>query len=768
MMNKRDLCVRTALTLSLAAVGGPALAQDAGTSAQEPAPAQQGGSGEVGAAAQNTEASQGDTEAAPDEIVVTAQKRTQLLIDVPQSISVVGGDTLERQQATNFQDYLKLVPGLQLNQDTPGAGRLVLRGINTGGVASTVAVYVDETPFGSSSGLVNGGVLAGDFDTFDVARIEVLRGPQGTLYGASSLGGVLKFVTNEPSTRGFAGRARASVETVRGGDMSYSGVAMLNVPLGDKLAVRGSGYYRKIGGFVDSIGTAGSDVDKNFNDTRSYGGRGSILFRPSDTFSLRLSAVVQELKSNGSSEVESDPDTLRTLYGRQSRSQFVPSFTDVSYQVYNATANLDLNFATLTSATSYGKLVQDSRGDLTTQLSGALAPAIGPNDLALLQTTSVRRLTQELRLASASNDRFEWLAGGYYTRERGRILQSFSAFQPGTLDPIADLPLLALVEVPSRYEEYAGFANATIYFGDKFDLTFGGRYSYNRQRASQSNDGIFAGGPSTLPTARSSDKVFTYSVAPKFSVSDNVSLYARVAKGFRPGGPNVVPAAAPEAARTFDSDSLVSYEVGVKAQTPDRRLSIDIAAFHIDWKDIQLFALVEDFGVNANGGKASSDGLEFTTTFRPLRGLNLSLNGAYTNARLRDDTGPIVGGADGDRLPFVPEVVLGINGDYEWTLASGVEAYVGGSLRTVSKQSGSYDFDYRTANGRQRQLRAYDVVDLRAGVVFGEFSLEAFARNLTDSAGRTSTSGLLNIPNGAIATGIIRPRTFGVTLGAGF
>ena len=135
-----------------------------------------------------------------DEIVVTAQKRSQTLIDVPQSVSVVSGATLEQQGATNFADYLKNVPSLQLVQGTPGQGRLVLRGINTGGVASTVAVYVDETPFGSSTGLANGSELAGDFDSFDIARIEVLRGPQGTLNGASSLGVLLKFVTNAPTT----------------------------------------------------------------------------------------------------------------------------------------------------------------------------------------------------------------------------------------------------------------------------------------------------------------------------------------------------------------------------------------------------------------------------------------------------------------------------------------------------------------------------------------------------------------------------------------
>ena len=156
-----------------------------------------------------------------------------------------------------MQDFVKLVPGLQLTQATPGFGRLVIRGINTGGVASTVGVYVDETTFGSSSGIANGAILAGDFDTFDVARIEVLRGPQGTVYGASSLGGVLKYVTNEPQFDGFEGRVRGSLESVDGGDMSYSGAAVVNIPVSDSVAIRASGFYRNVGGFVDSIGTGG-------------------------------------------------------------------------------------------------------------------------------------------------------------------------------------------------------------------------------------------------------------------------------------------------------------------------------------------------------------------------------------------------------------------------------------------------------------------------------------------------------------------------------
>lgn len=154
-----------------------------------------------------------------EEIVVTAQKREQTLMEIPQSITVIDGELLRRQQADNFQDYLSLVPGLSLESSTQGVTRITLRGVNTGGVASTVGVYVDEVPFGSSSGLANAAILAGDFDTFDVARLEVLRGPQGTLYGASSLGGVIRFVTNAPDPRAFEFRAEAGVEDVESGDL---------------------------------------------------------------------------------------------------------------------------------------------------------------------------------------------------------------------------------------------------------------------------------------------------------------------------------------------------------------------------------------------------------------------------------------------------------------------------------------------------------------------------------------------------------------------
>ncbi|HEU4967415.1 TonB-dependent receptor [Sphingomonas sp.] len=743
MKTVRILCGGTAMALTLAA---------APAAAQPPASAQ--------TAAANSE-----------DIVVTAQKREQLLIDVPQSISVVSGAALEEQHANNFSDYLKLVPGLQLNQSTPGQGRLLLRGINTGGVASTVSVYVDETPFGSSSGLVNGAILAGDFDTFDVARVEVLRGPQGTLYGASSLGGVLKFVTNAPQMESFELRGRASVEAVDGGDTSYAGNAVVNIPLGSTLAFRASGTYRKDGGFIDSIGTAGSDVEKNINDARIYGGRASLLFTPSHRISVRATAILQDIKADAPSTVEADPFTLKPLYGRLSLSQFVPQFTDIRYRIYNGTADFDLGFANLTSSTSYATQDETLRSDVTANLSAVVEGVFGaPNELFLAQQTNDEKFTQELRL-SDQTDAFDWLIGGYYTHEKGEILQEYVPVEPGTFTRITTLPLLAQVSLHSVYEEIAWFANATLHLGERFDIDFGGRYSHNRQHANQVGDGALAGGP-TNNIASSSENVFTYSVAPKLKFDDNVSVYARVAKGFRPGGPNVLPPSAPAGTpATYDSDSVISYEAGVKAQTPDNDFSIDFALYHIDWNHIQLFAIVNNFGVNTNGGSAKSDGAEFTVTVRPTAGLNLALNGAFTNARLTADSGPLVGGLKGDRLPFTPKYSAALNGDYRWSLAGSTEAYIGGSVRLVGDQPGAFDATFRAANGRQREVPSYSVVDLRAGLDFGRFGVEAYVKNLGNSHGITSTSavqanGFDIYPNGAIGTGIIRPRTIGLSLTA--
>jgi outer membrane receptor protein involved in Fe transport len=702
-------------------------------------------------------------------VVVTAQKVEQSLVDVPLSISVLGSADLERAQALNMQDYMKQVPGLQLTQSTPGFGRVVMRGINTGGVATTVGVYVDETTFGSSSGLANGAILAADFDTFDVARIEVLRGPQGTLYGASSLGGVLKYVTYQPQFESFEGRARASLESVDDGELSYSGAAMVNIPASDKLAFRASGFYRKIGGFIDSIGTADSDIADDINGSKVSGGRVSMLFNPNERFSLRLSAYIQDIDSHESNAVDADARSGESLYGGLTRSRFVPERADVSYRVYNATAVWDLGNMDLTSATSYGTLQQQYRDDYTLIIADLLEAIFEvENEDFVQQTTSVKRFTQELRLSSHPNELIDWLVGAYYTDEKGLIDQNVHTVVPGTFDDIEGLPVMGVGVIDSKYKEYALFANWTFKFTPKFDLTVGGRYSQNDQDELQNTSGLLFGGDSEIP-GDSSESVFTWSFAPKFKLNERVALYARAAKGFRPGGPNALaPNAPPGTPNSYDSDKIVSYEVGVKGDTESRTFGFDVAAFHIDWDDIQLLARVNGVGINTNAGGAKSEGLEASLSLRPVQGLRLTLTGAYTDAKLTEDTDLLlVGGRDGDRLPYTPKASVGLSGEYEWAVGQANTAFVGGSWNRMSDIPASFDPAFLATNDRQRYLDAYQTLDLHAGIDFGKFSIELFGRNLTNDEGKTSADAGTT-PNGGIAAGVIRPRSYGLTVTAGF
>ena len=443
-----------------------------------------------------------NTENSTDDIIVTAQKREQRLIEVPQSISVVSGDALEQRQATSFADYVGLVPGLSLQQGNPGNTRVVLRGINTGSASPTVAIYVDDTPFGSSTSQTNGALLAGDFDTFDIDRVEVLRGPQGTLYGANLLGGVIKYVTTSPKLGVFEARGQAGVAAVDSGGTNWSGNGAVNVPLGDSLALRASGFYRRSAGFIDAIGRPGKDV----NRADSYGGRASLLFKPSNTFSIRLTGLAQNIRADSRAVFDADSVTLDPIsrdpvtgapISGLVRTQNFSDSNNVDYRVYTGTLNWDFGFANLTSVTSYSDLRRREStdvsypdvggltlGDLGTSIYGSEVP-LGVTQPALIRQ---KKFTQEVRLTSGKSDAFEWLIGGYITREPGKILQRYFPFDvaSGQILPEATtlaatrFPTLVTVQLDSVYKEYAGFGSVTVHFGPRFDLTGGARYSHNR------------------------------------------------------------------------------------------------------------------------------------------------------------------------------------------------------------------------------------------------------------------------------------------------
>jgi outer membrane receptor protein involved in Fe transport len=733
-----------------------------------------------------------------EEIIVTAQKREQALAEIPMSITVLDGDILARQHADNFQDMLALVPGLSIVSATRGVTRLTLRGINTGGVASTVGVYVADVPFGSSSGLANGAVLSGDFDTFDLARVEVLRGPQGTLYGASSLGGVMKYVPNPASMAKFEAKLQGSVESVKDADPGYALTGAINMPMGDQFAVRASGFYRVDEGYIDSIGNnpiaalqdptvnvlEGTLVQEDINSVDTYGGRIQALYQPSDRFSINLMALMQDIDSGAPNTVDGDPDTLDALNGSPVQGRYQEQFTDIAYRVYSATIDWDFDAASLQSVTGYGTFEQDFQLDtaIAASLTGgpplsALitlifddpnTPEVAPLLSSILpQITSTDKWTQEFRLLSADSDTFEWLVGAYYTEEESLIDQTILAVEPGTQNLVAGFPTLAIANVTSEYEEIALFANATWHLTGQFELSLGARQSDNEQSATQNTDGPLAGGAPLTINGSSSESPFTWSFSPRYTFNDNTSTYLRVATGFRPGGPNILPPGAPAGTpASYESDSLTSYEAGLKTKSSNGLFALDFAAYYLDWDDIQLFAVVNGFGVNANGGTAVSKGLELTTAFMPTDDFVLSFNGAYTDAYLTQDTDPSLGGLDGDPLTFVPQWSFGLSGDYEWAVGGDSTAYVGGTLGYIGERP--IGFDQRESDGSIREAGSYTTLNLRAGLRTERWNFELYGKNVTDETAITSV-GTENTPaTGRVDLGTIRPQTFGLLVGVSF
>jgi len=688
-------------------------------------------------------------EAAQADIIVTAQKRSERLIDVPQSVSVITGGTLQNQHAERLSDYLTRIPSANVVESQPGSSRIVLRGINTGGVGATVATYIDETPFGSATALANGGVLAPDLDPFDLDRVEVLRGPQGTLYGANSLGGLVKLVTVTPNPGAFDAAGEFSVENVAHGETGYLGRVAANVPLGSDLAVRATGFYRSDPGYIDDP-LRGSDV----NDGKTYGGRISFMARPAPALRIRASALMQNIRSDGTNVVDVDPVTLRPTIGKYDHERFVNEPNNIDYRLYNTTIDYDFGPVSLVSATSYGTLKQVGIVDG----SGALGAPVG-----LDQGMRQRRFTQEVRLASNGPDAIEWTLGGFYTHESNRLAQNVFFVDPLTGDRLLDG--LLVVALPSRYRELAGFANATWHIAPKFDLTAGGRYSHNRQSSEQATSGLLLPAATNV-SGKSSDSVFTYSIAPQYKPSRNTTIYARIAKGYRPGGPNALSPDAPDAVpRQFGPDTTINYEVGLKTQAADRLWSLELTAFLTNWKDIQLLVQLGQFGVNTNGGGARSKGVEISAGLNPSRSLSLYANGAYVDAYLTDDA-VLAGGLKGDQLPYNPKWQSTIGAEYDHPLSGSVNGRAGISWRyTASRFS---DFNPPPAPdvpaAPQHKLDSFSQIDAHAGVDVGKFRVDAFVRNLTGSRAIVNI-GAFGAFNGDLPAAVIMPRTFGLSLG---
>jgi iron complex outermembrane recepter protein len=691
------------------------------------------------------------------EIIVTAQKKSERLQDVPIPLSVVSAQSLMEQNQLRFEDYFSDFPGLNFSSGDRGELFPAIRGLTTGSYSNpTVGIVIDDVPYGASANIFS----APDIDPSDLAHIEVLRGPQGTLYGVSSIGGLIKYVTVDPSTDGYSGRVEAGTSTVyNGAKLGYNFRAAVNVPLSNTLAFRASAYSEELPGYIDNVVSGLRGVNK----TTNTGGHFAALWAPADGFSVKLSALVQRSKSGGSSESVLEPslgDLQQNLMPGQGG--FQRDVTSLSATV-KARVTDGVEF---TSVTGYLASRLVSSLDLSTLFGPSVQPIYGVTGSGFTQWNPIDKLSQELRLSGKFGGYADWLLGGFFTDEHGLQTQHFLANNPTTG---ATVGLFGTDVYLYSFKEYATFGDLTVHFTDRFDVQFGGRETWDRQPAFAETTGgnyatLFLGSdPSVTNVEGASSSSFTYLVTPEFKISPDLMVYARLASGYRPGGGNDIFATLTGAPTNYGPDKTNNYEVGMKGNVRDHSLSFDLSLYRIDWQDVQLS--VEDSIGNQytiNGGRAKSQGVEASVEAKPLTGSTVGAWVALNDAEL---TKPIPSGGaagdSGDKLPYSTRFSGNLSLKQDFPLGNDVIGFAGAMMTYMGKRAGNFQ-----PVGVDRQLfPSYVKTDLRAGARYQSWLVDVYLNNVANKRAELG-GGVDGFPTDAII--YIQPRTAGISVSKTF
>jgi len=638
----------------------------------------------------------------------------------------------------------------------PGMGTVSIRGVTTGDLTiATVGTYIDDVAYGSSSAFAAGSATALDMALLDLDHIEILRGPQGTLYGAGAMGGVIKYVTVEPDTSDLSGKAAVGASTTKGGGIGSTVNAVVNIPIkADVAAVRVAAFHDHEGGWVDVLGPA---AGKNLNKGATNGGRVALLLEPSARFHIRATAVTQEIQRGNSDFTDIDAATGKPVDGWNKREQKL--LEPHSVRTTQGAIDLEYDFgqARLNSITS----TQRSKLGQHYDLSAVYAPVIDhyfnftPDTVGEDIAANVRKTTQEFRLTSAAGGAVEWLAGLYWDREtadqKQHVLDTLAGGSP--------LPDLAHIDLLSKYEEMAAYGDITWNATSRLAFTGGVRVAQNKQDFTQTADGPLGG--SSYPTHHSKETPKTWLATARYALTPTSNVYVRAASGYRPGGPNAVlnnlDTGLPLAPPTFQHDSLWSYEAGYKGDLFDNTLSIQAAVYDIRWHNIQQVYSVNGFGVIVNGGKAEIQGFELGATWRPTARLSIVGSLSTIAGKLTDDA-PGLGPA-GSRLPNSADLSASLGAKTSFDVA-GHAGWLGASERRAGERDANVGASYK--------MPGYWLTDLKGGIDFGRVSLSMYVRNLFDAHAQLATSTALLSLGGPAEVELSRPRTVGVTLAASF
>jgi len=721
------------------------------------------------------------------EIIVTALKRNTRVQDTPIAITAITGASLEASGTSSFTELTRDTPSLRIVDGGPGNRRVILRGVTAAG-EPTVGVYYDETPVSGSVGTTSDAAGATpDFRLFDVERAEVLRGPQGTLYGSGSMGGTLRIIFNKPRTDRLEAAFSGNMTTVEGGKMGASLDAMVNVPIvEDKLAIRVVGNATQVAGYVDNSYYG----YKNINDPYSYGGRVMVRYTPTEDLTLDLSAIYEKA-SGESPRWYAETGKKWTTDARSESGNYDTN------RIYNATLNYDFGPVALTAVTTYTDRDRIVVGDVSDTFNGRdtaagcaryhlkdvtltcsdselttyLANTRAIQTSSLYQPQSVKNWLNEIRLSSTGDGPFNWTVGLFSEDRKTVVRSTLLKADPSTgwlLDFNDPTNLAYDRTINDKLNQKAAFAELSYKLWDKLTLTAGARY-YNYKKRVGGRIDMGQEHYSSVVTPYTEAKSKEDGVLTKFNVSyqatPDVMVYAQAAQGFRPGGVNQVIGLS-AALAAYTSDSLWNYEFGVKSKIMPRTY-LNAAVYQIDWSNMQVSARTTGtgsvFGLISNVGASRIRGVE-TEFSTQIGDLALTANGSFTDAKLTEDqvsTIVVAAGRKGDRLANVPRWNFGGSAEYKHPVSDLME----GVVRADVSYNGSSYSTIAPVDTYRRRLDSYTLTNTRLGLQAsdGNWGAYFFVNNLFNELAVVSASSSSNT-GGKTVIYTAPPRTYGLNL----
>jgi iron complex outermembrane receptor protein len=711
------------------------------------------------------------------EIVVSATRvGDESVQKIPMAISVVSPAALDSKGLGSISDFVGELPSVNMQSVSPGENVIDMRGLVTSEVNPTnaqqrslVALYLDDASIGQEG-------FNPDLHVYDLERIEVIRGPQGTLYGAGAMAGTIRLITKKPDLSAFSGDGDLSVSETKHGGTNTSERGMLNLPIiQDQLAARLVLYRSNDSGYIDNIELGQRDA----NPVYSTQGRLAIRWKPADTFTLDASATFARLNVKGR-------NTVYPQLGDYTYESLTPEQLADYFKLFNVTGDMDLGFAHLVSSSSYTQrhIAEDESFESLDEnllTPGTRLPASNLNG------NDIHKFQEEIRLVGRPDGQLRWITGAYYERDSQFYPQNLvspgfdSAFgaeigdptfnsQTAYGTPAPNTPFYGTINLVER--QFALFGEATYSILPQFDLTLGARYFDFKDDFNLFFTGVagaIAPGNPDVGSGEQSSKGVNPRGVLTYRITDQVMIFGEAARGFRYGGVNepapVTFCGADLAAiglsaspQSFGPDHLWSYTLGEKGTFADGRLVMNVDGFYIIWDDVQtIHNLTCGYNYTENAGKVKSQGLELESKLRATSALTFGLAGSFTDAKA-DGPIPNLSAVDGDRAPWFPRTILSVSGNYEVPLPQ-------------AKIEISADYTYRSDAYTDFSPAIFDyaripssvLLNASVGYVTDRWSLALFGTNLTNN----HLVSIIDVStNGPYQPGNLqywgRPRTIGV------